>query len=215
MGAAAIRWLLPVPVRRAGVRTAAAAVAAMLVASCGTAEPGRRAAEYLDDATGATITRVEQPFVLFSDDQARAANAHDYISAAPLAVNQSGRRSWWLWLGLWSTIDRGVSVGDARLADVAAIQLIVDGEPMELDLGARLDRIPGVTSMPYAAPVATARTLVLPLTGSQVTRLSRGTSILIRTELAGEAALLWQPWIGSGSWTGFAELAAADPGAAP
>jgi hypothetical protein len=191
------------------------ALAAALLTACGTAQPGRRAGEYLDDATGATITRVEQPFVLFSDDPARAANARDYISAAPLAVNQSGRRSWWLWLGLWSTIDRGVSVGDARLADVMAIQLVVDGEPMELDLGARLDRIPGVTNLPYAAPVATARTFILPLTGSQVTRLGRGTSIVIRTELRGGSALLWQPWIGSGSWTGFAELAAADPGASP
>lgn len=197
MGAGAIRRLL------------AAAVAAALVASCGTAEPGRRAGEYLDDATGATLTRVEQPFLLFSDDPARAANARDYLSAAPLAVNQSGRRSWWLWLGLWSTIDRGVSVGDPQLADVTAIQLIVDGEPMELDLGARVDRIPGVTTVPYAAPVATARPFILPLTGSQVTRLGRGTSILIRTELTGGAALLWEPWIGSGNWTGFAELAAA------
>jgi len=182
---------------------------AVLVASCGTVAPNRRAPEYLDDATGATITRVEQPFLLFSDDPARAANARDYLSAAPLAVNQSGRRSWWLWLGLWSTIDRGVSVGDPRLADVTAIQLIVDGEPMEMDLGARLDRIPGVTSVPYAAPVTTARTFILPLTGSQVARLGRGTSILIRTELTGGAALLWEPWIGSGNWTGFAELAAA------
>lgn len=197
MGAGAIRRLL------------AAAVAAALVASCGTAGPGRRAGEYLDDATGATLTRVEQPFLLFSDDPARAANARDYLSAAPLAVNQSGRRSWWLWLGLWSTIDRGVSVGDPQLADVTAIQLIVDGEPMELDLGARVDRIPGVTTVPYAAPVATARPFILPLTGSQVTRLGRGTSILIRTELTGGAALLWEPWIGSGNWTGFAELAAA------
>jgi len=86
---------------------------------------------------------------------------------------------------------------------------------MELDVGARLERIPGVTRLPYAAPVDTARTFILPLTGSQVTRLGRGTSILIRTELAGGAALLWQPWIGSGNWTGFADLAAADTGAAP
>jgi hypothetical protein len=86
---------------------------------------------------------------------------------------------------------------------------------MELDLGARPDRIPGVTSVPYAAPVATARTFILPLSGSQVMRLSRGTSILIRTELAGGAALRWEPWVGTGDWTGFAELVAADPGTAP
>ena len=213
MGAAAIRRLVAVPVRRVGVRAAVAACVAVLVASCGTTGPGRRATEYLDNATGATITRVQQPFVLFSDDPARAANARDYISAAPLAVNQSGRRSWWLWLGLWSTIDRGVSVGDAQMPDVAAIQLMVDGEPMELDLAGRVDRIPGVASPPYVAPVETARTLVLPLTGSQVARLCRSTSILIRTELAGGAALIWQPWTGSGNWSGFAELVAADPDA--
>jgi hypothetical protein len=60
--------------------------------------------------------------------------------------------------------------------------------------------------------VDTARILVLPLTGSQVTRLSHGASIVIRTDLTGGAALLWQPWIGS--WTNFAELTAADPGSA-
>ena len=184
---------------------------AVLVASCGTGAPGRRAAEYLDDATGATVTRVAQPFVLFSEDPARAANARDYIHAAPLAVNQSGKRSWWLWLGLWSTIDRGVSVGDGQLADVAGIQLIIDGEPMELDLAGRTDRIPGVTTLPYAAPVATARNILVPLTGSQVTRLGHGDSIVVRTELAGGGALLWQPWIGAGSWTGFAEIAAPEP----
>ncbi|MBL8200396.1 MAG: hypothetical protein JNK40_05425 [Chromatiales bacterium] len=196
-------------------RNLATVAVAVLVAACGTGAPNQRGTEYLDDATGATITRVDQPFVLFSDDPARAANARDYISVAPLAVNQSGKRSWWLWLGLWSTIDRGVSVGDARLADVAAIQLIVDGEPMELDLAAATGRIPGVTGLPYAAPVGTARTLVLPLTGSQVTRLGRGNGIVIRTQLTSGAALVWQPWIGSGAWTHFAELAAADSRATP
>lgn len=188
------------------------AVAIALIAGCGTASPNRRASDYLDDATGATISRVDQPFTLFSEDPARAANARDYIHAAPLAVNQAGKRSWWLWLGLWSSIDRGVSAGDSRLPDVEAVQLIVDGEPMELDMEARVERVPGLTRLPYAAPVATAENLILPLTSSQVARLSRGASIVIRTEMKGGPALLWEPWIGSSTWTGFAELAAADTG---
>lgn len=192
-------------------RVLAAAAVAALIASCGAASPGQRASDYLDEATSATITRVDQPFNFSSADPARAANARDYISAAPLAVNQSGRRSWWLWLELWSTIDRGITVGEARLADVAGIQLIVDGEPMDLDMEARAGSIPGVTHLPYAAPVATARTIILPLTGSQVARLSHGTSIVIRTDMVGGGALLWQPWIGS--WTAFADLAAGDPSA--
>jgi len=79
---------------KAITRLLVAAVAALL-ASCGTGAPNRRAADYLDGTTGATISRVDQLFILFSDDPARAANARDYLSAAPLAVNQGGRRSWW------------------------------------------------------------------------------------------------------------------------
>lgn len=187
-------------------------IATVLVVSCGTSASIERSASYLDDSTGATVTRVERPFTLFSDDPGRAANARDYMDAAPLAVNQSGKRSWWLWLGLWSTIDRGVSVGEAQLADLVGIQLLVDGEPMELDMAAVADRVPGVTSLPYRAPVATARTLVFPLTASQVTRLGNGTNILVRTELAGGAALLWQPWVGGTSWNPFADIAATVPG---
>ena len=182
-----------------------ALLAALLLASCGTDAPGRRATSYLDEKTGATITHVEKPLVLFSDDPARAANARDYIYAAPLSVNQSGKRSWWLWLGLWSTLDRGAAVGDDQRPDIVAIQLLVDGEPMELDIGTRADSIQGVGHLPYTTPVATARNILLPLTGSQATRLSRGARIAIHTEMTSGAALLWQPWIGTGNQTAFAE----------
>ena len=212
MGAAVITSLLAVAIRRRGVL---AVVAAVLLASCGTVAPNRRAAEYLDESTGATITRVEEPLILFSDDPAHAANARDYIQAAPLAVNQAGKHSWWLWLGLWSTIDRGASPGGVQRADVAGILLLVDGEPMELDIGARAESIPGLGRLPYATPVATARNILLPLTASQVTRLSRASSVAIRTEMTGGGTLLWQPWTRSGSWQNFAELAAADPGPPP
>ena len=191
-----------------------AAVAGMALVSCTTVESVPRATEYLDEASGATITRVETPFRFYSDDPSRAANARDYLDAAPLALNRSGKYSWWLWLGVWSTIDRGVSGGDAQLADIAAIQLIVDGEPMDLDMQARTDRIPGGEPLPYAATVPASATL-LPLTGSQVARLGRAASISIRTEMADGEARHWQSWVRGGSWTNFAELVAAQPGLLP
>ncbi len=197
---------------RAALRRAALAiVAAMLLASCGSSASGQRAVAYLDDTTGATITRVTEPLILFSDDPARAANARDYIYAAPVAVNQAGRHSWWLWLGLWSTIDRGVSAGPEQQPDIARIHLIVDGEPMELDMDTRVADIPGLSRVPYAMPMGTAN-IILPLTGSQVTRLGRGAGISIYTEATGGEARLWQPWIESDAGTSFADLAAADPG---
>jgi len=187
---------------------ALAAAASLALASCATVEPERRAAEYLDEATGATITRVEAPFTFYSDDPSRAANARDYLDAAPLSVNRSGKYSWWLWLGGWSTIDRGASGGGPELAAVAALQLMVDGEPMDLQFEAARDGIPGAGALPYTATVVPARIVLLPLTGSQVVRLSRAADISIRTEMADGEVRQWQPWARRGSWTNFAELAA-------
>ncbi|MCB1597761.1 MAG: hypothetical protein KDI87_08625 [Gammaproteobacteria bacterium] len=192
-----------------------ATAASLVLVSCATVEPDRRAAEYLDEATGATITRVEAPFTFYSDDPSRAANARDYLDAAPLSVNQSGKYSWWLWLGVWSTIDRGASGGDPELADIATLQLMVDGEPMELGIQAATDRIPGAGALPYTATVAPATIVLLPLTGSQVLRLSRAASISIRTEMADGEVRQWQPWVRHGSWTNFAELAAVQSGVLP
>ena len=198
-------------IRRCGVL---AAVAGMALVSCGTVEPGQRATEYLDETSGATITRVEASFTFYSDDPSRAANERDYLDAAPLAVNRSGKYSWWLWLGVWSTIDRGASGGDPQLAEIAAIQLIVDGEPMELDMHPGTDRLPGGGPLPYAATVP-AKNILLPLTGSQVARLGRAATISIRTEMADGEVRHWQSWVRRGSWTNFAELAAAQPGVLP
>lgn len=191
------------------------ALAGMLLSSCGTAAPGQRANEYLDETSGVTITRVAAPFTLYSDDPSRAANERDYLDAAPLALNRSGKYSWWLWLGEWSTIDRGASGGDTRLPDIAVLQLIVDGEPMELDIQARADHIPGVGPLPYVGTVATARSILLPLTASQVARLSRATSLSIRTEMASGDARHWQTWARHTSWTNFADIAAVHPGVLP
>lgn len=190
-------------------RMSAAVLAAVLLASCGSGAPNRRAAEYLDESTSATITRAESPIVLYSEDPARAANARDYLYLAPLVVNQSGRRTCWLWLGAWSTIDRGAAGGDAQRAVIADVTLIVDGEPMELAMAERNGQIPGIGQLPYATPVATATDIILPLTGSQLERLSHAGGILVYTRMADGETLQWRPWLRNGAPTAFADLAAA------
>lgn len=149
--------------------------------------------------------------MLYSEDPARAANARDYLYLAPLVVNQSGRRTCWLWLGSWSTIDRGAAGGAAQRAGIADVTLIVDGEPMELDLGERSAQIPGVGQLPYTTPVATATNIVLPLTGSQLSRLGNAGSILVYSRMADGEAQLWQSWPGNAGGTAFAQLATAAP----
>jgi hypothetical protein len=82
---------------------------------------------------------------------------------------------------------------------------------MELDMQARTDRVP----LPYVATLATAKNILLPLTSSQVARLSRATTISLRTEMTGGEARDWQPWVRRGSWAHFVQLAAVHPGALP
>lgn len=191
-------------------RMAAAVLAAALLVSCASSAPSQRSMEYLDESTSATITRAEAPLVLYNEDPARAANARDYLYVAPLVVNQSGRRECWLWLGSWSTIDRGTSgSGDTQSPAIAAVTLLLDGEPMELDMGERPGRIPGVAELPYSTPVATATDILLPLTGSQLQRLSNARGILVYTRMVGGDAVLWRPWFRSAGATAFGDLAAA------
>lgn len=192
-----------------GLRAAAAVAAVVALASCAAEAPVRRSAEYLDEATGATVTRASQPLVLYSEDPARAANARDYIYAAPLSVNQSGRHAWWLWLALWSSIDRGATDGELAQGELDGIQLLVDGEPMELDLAAGVASVPGIGRVPYEAPVATAKVILVPLTESQVARIGRAQAVELRVRRAGEGTQAWQPWSGDGgSLKAFAAVAA-------
>jgi hypothetical protein len=167
----------------------------------------RPPAEDLDPKTGATITRVGEPLLYYSEDPARAANARDYLEVAPLAVNQSGRRTWWVWLALLSTIDRGV-IGDPAVPEIAGVQLLADGEPLELDFAGAVTAVPGLGRLPYAATVPTARIAILPLTPSQVERLARARQVQVHTAMKAGPAVLWLPWPGAGDAQGFAAVAA-------
>lgn len=198
---------LVVTVARAG--RPAAPLAALLLAACGSGAPGQRPAEYLDEATGATITRAVAPLTLYSEDPARAANARDYLCVAPLLVNRSGTQSAWLWLGPWSTIDRGVTGGDAQRIGFTDVTLLLDGEPMDLDVSQQVGAVPGIGQLPYASPVGTGTGIILPLTGSQLARLGRAAEVRLYTLAAGGEALLWQPWDPHDGGAIFPELAAA------
>lgn len=180
--------------RRTMARRGGWLAAGLLLAACAHRTTVPAAADYLDEDTAATVTRMSTVCVLYSEDPARAANARDYLYLAPLGVNQSGQRSWWLWLGLWSTIDRDVTGGPAvTISDLARVIIMVDGMPMELDVGAGVEQVPGVGSLPYGTPVATSGNIFLPLTSSQAARIGRAASVSIRTQLGGEM-LRWQDW---------------------
>jgi len=168
----------------------------LLLGACGGGATALRAWEDLDEATGVTVTRIAEPLVFYQDDPARAANCRDYIDVAPLQVSQGGRNGRWLWVALWSTIDRKVTDGEPTVPETTAIRLVADGEPMELDFASAVTRLPGVAGGPYASPVSTAQVLFLPLTASQLARLGAARDVTLGVERAGEGERGWARWPG-------------------
>lgn len=184
------------PVARATRHAAWAVLALLAASSCGGGAPARRAWEELDPATGTTVRRAAAPLVFASDDPARAANARDYVAVAPLEVIRGTQHGRWLWLAVWSTIDRRVTNGEPDLPELLAVRLVADGEPVDVDFGAAVASVPGAGRGPYAAPVGSARIFFVPLTASQLARLARAASVGLAVTRAGDAERRWERWSG-------------------
>jgi hypothetical protein len=157
-------------------------VAAALLAGCAaspfeTDEPAARdeqAREYLDEATGATISAVDRPLVFARDRSERAANQRDYVTLVAATVNRGGARTYVLIAYIWSTLDPRyepahidpeslVIVGDDR-----RIRLNANGKSSaDLGVARGIDAPQGRAAKPLAFPIdpdtlrfiAAARTL--------------------------------------------------------
>lgn len=165
----------------------------LVLAACSTGGSAHAPVEYLDEGTGITITRLGAPMVFFSDQPSLATNVRDYIYAAPVAVNEAGHRSYWLWLAAWSTMDHAVAGEDPATA-IGTVRLLLDGEPLELDGSASSSTVPGTRHPPYVAPVSGARTLVLPMSASQLRRLAAARDIVLHAKAISEQDRYWLRW---------------------
>jgi len=110
--------------------------------------------EKLDLGTGVTVTHATAPIMLYRDNSAYAAHARDYVYLGPVEINRMGEYSYYLWLGIWSTIS------DAERSyerdGFESITVYADGEPLQLELvGWTLESI-GVSEPVYIKPVASA-----------------------------------------------------------
>ena len=110
--------------------------------------------EKLDMGTGVTVTHATAPIVLYHDNSSYAAHARDYVYLGPVEINRMGDYSYYLWLGIWSTIS------DAERSfqrdGFESVTVYADGEPLQLELvGWTLESI-GVSEPVYVKPVASA-----------------------------------------------------------
>ena len=131
--------------------------------------------ERLDIGTGVTVTHATAPIVLYRDNSAYAAHARDYVYLGPVEINRMGEYSYYLWLGIWSTIS------DEERAfqrdGFESITLYADGEPLQLELvGWTLESI-GVSEPVYIKPVASAADAYYRVTIDQIRLIANAREI--------------------------------------
>lgn len=155
-------------------------VIASLLSSCSAGSP--LVAQKLDHVTGVTVTRSTAPVVLYRDNSAYAAHARDYVYLGPVEVNRMGSNSYYLWLGIWSTMrDEGRA---AERDGFESVILYADGEPLPLDLaGWTLDAI-GVSEPVYVKPVASASDAYYSVTVDQIRLIAESSDIQLRVGTA-------------------------------
>ncbi len=131
--------------------------------------------ERLDMGTGVTVTHATAPIVLYHDNSSYAAHARDYVYLGPVEINRMGDYSYYLWLGIWSTIS------DAERSfqrdGFESVTLYVDGEPLQLELvGWTLESI-GVSEPVYIKPVASAADAYYRVTIDQIRLIANAREI--------------------------------------
>lgn len=174
-------------------RSLLAVVPWLLLAACSSTTP--LVEETLDSTTGVTVLRATPPVIFFRDTSYRAANARDFVYLGPIEVNRMGRFDYFIWLGIWSTLDD--IYAESNRDGFESITLFADGEPMMLDAtGWTLDAI-GVSDPIYVAPVAAAADVYYRVTMDQIRLLAEARDIEIVTTSARVRRYL--PWDESAS----------------
>lgn len=149
--------------------------------------------QHFDEKTGANVTSVTQPMVFYRERPWLASNTRDYVYLGPIEVSRSGKRSYLLWLGIWSTIDRlGLPTEPVR-DTFQTVYLVADGEPMEIAIETWSGRELGMANPVYSTPVESASNAYYDITKDQMRRLTRASNILLYTnadELSGTEYML-------------------------
>jgi hypothetical protein len=151
--------------------------AMMLLGGC--AGPSQSVYDGLDPLTGVTVTYSKTPIVLYRENPAQAAYARNYLHLGPIEVNKSGNYKYYLWLGIWSTLQPNASA--ERLDEFESVVVIADGEPLLLDsIGWTPASIETSTHV-YPKPVATALDVYYRVTADQIRLIANARDLQLRT----------------------------------
>lgn len=144
----------------------------------------------LDPATAVTITYCEAPFVFYRDESGRAAFARDYVHLGPLEVNRGGTFRYYLWLGIWSTLQ--VAESRSSRDGFESIVVYADGEPMPLEISGWTADAIGASEPVYLKPVASAADAYYEVTIDQLRFIAGARDVRVQT--SGPRQQSYEPW---------------------
>ena len=125
----------------------------------------------------------------------------DYAYIGPVRVNHMGKLDNYLWIGLASTVDRAFI--NARQTQTTALALLIDGQPMLLELdewGALLDASPYDTAAPVYATYGARASL------DQIERIAAATIVEALFVTQGGRIERYRAWQGDwATWTLFVD----------
>ena len=149
-----------------------------LLAACAS-NPSSLTRAYLDTGTGVTVTASQVPLVLYRDNPAAAAYARNVVHLGPVEVNRSGEYRYFLWVGIWDTLQ---STNESLSRDgFETIIITVDSESMALDLAGWTPAAIDASAPVYLRPVASASEAYYPLTVDQIRFIAEARSVTLRT----------------------------------
>ena len=133
----------------------------------------------LDPLTAVTITYNETPLVFYRDNSGRAAFARNFVHLAPLEVNRSGGFRYYLWLGIWNTLQND-GAGESR-DGFETVVVYADGEPLPLELAGWTAAAIGASEPVYLRPVSSAADAYYEVTVDQLRLIAASGELRIQT----------------------------------
>jgi hypothetical protein len=146
--------------------------------------------EILDRRTGVTITSNVTPMILYRENPSLASHARNYLHLGPIEVNNTGSYQYFLWVGIWNTMETSDSSRQRHGFD--GITIFADGEPLVLELAGWTPDAIGASAPVYLKPVSSAADAYYSVTVDQIRLIAEAKDIRLRT--SGTSPREYSPW---------------------
>mgnify|MGYP001821201420 FL=1 len=165
--------------------------AALLLATLqGCATESAAVRDQMDPVTSVTVSYSQTPLVFYRDVSGRAAYARDFVHLGPVEVNRSGDYRYYLWLGIWNTME-DAQLGPSR-DGFESIIVFADGEPLPLEVAGWTIAAIGASEPVYLKPVASAADAYYAVTIDQIRLIAEAADV--RIQAAGTRTRNYEPW---------------------